>query len=279
MLDDGSTDDSLESIRAWGDKVKWFSQSNQGGNSARNILLRYAEGDWVQYLDADDYLLPEKIEEQIKSLSQEPQADVIYSPSIIEYWSENNHKKEKLPIPKPRDPWILLARWYLPQTGSPLWRKQAIIDVKGWKEEQPCCQEHELYLRLLMAGKDFVYSGEAGSVYRQWSEKTLCRRDKRQTYFQRLIIEDRMEEYLSVTGRLTGERQHAINQARFECARQIWLFDRVWARKVIGQVRSSESDFRPSGAAAPKNYQLMYGVLGFELAEMIASIKRTIASL
>ena len=57
--------------------------------------------------------------------------------------------QEPVPIPEPHDPWILLARWYLPQTGASLWRKQALLDVGGWKPGQPACQEHELYLRLV----------------------------------------------------------------------------------------------------------------------------------
>ena len=78
-------------------------------------------------------------------------------------------EQEVIPIREPRDPWILLARWWLPQTGGPLWRRQALIDVGGWKPDQPCCQEHELYLRLLQARAEFCYFEECHAVYRHWS--------------------------------------------------------------------------------------------------------------
>ena len=112
-----------------------------------------------------------------------PKTPMQMSSIVLVCWNfaTNESRQEILPIPTPHDPWVLLARWYLPQTGSPLWRRQAIADVGGWKIDQPCCQEHELYLRLLMAGKQFEYCEAAGSVYRQWSESTVCKRDLSET--------------------------------------------------------------------------------------------------
>ncbi len=206
VVDDGSSDRSLEIIKTFGDRIHWETQPNQGGNITRNRLLELSTGEWLQYLDADDYLQPDKIQKQVKFLEQHSQADVIYSPIINEYHDGNSSRQEPLPIPEPHDPWILLARWFLPQTGSPLWRKQAILDVGRWKVDQPCCQEHELYLRLLMAGKRFEYCPETGLVYRQWSEETVCKRNKPETQRQRLAIKDRLEQHLSATERLTQER-------------------------------------------------------------------------
>lgn len=276
VIDDGSTDNSLEVIKTFGDRIRWETGPNQGGNATRNRLLELSTGEWLQYLDADDYLLPQKIEQQVKFLTQVPQADILYSPTIYEYWQNGSSQREVYAIPEPHDPWILLARWFLPQTGSPLWRKQALVDVGGWKPDQPCCQEHELYLRLLLAGKQFAYCPHAGSVYRQWSESTLCKKDKSKTQAQRLLIKDRLEAHLKQHGLLTFERQHAINQARFECARMIWLSDRQWAKKLVTKIQATESNFIPSGDAAPKFYQVVYRVLGFSTAEQMANLKRSL---
>jgi glycosyltransferase involved in cell wall biosynthesis len=284
VVDDGSTDYSSDIIRGFSESLSdaqrerfhWETQLNQGGNITRNRLLELSTGEWIQYLDSDDYLQPTKIEKQVQYLNQNPQADVIYSPSIFEYWNHDTSRQEILPIPKPHDPWTLLARWYLPQTGSPLWRKQAIVDVGGWKPEQPCCQEHELYLRLLKAGKQFKYCPDAGSIYRQWSESTVCKRDKSETFRQRLAIEDAIEQHLQNTNQLTPERRYAINQARFECARTIWLSNRTWANEVITKIQQSDRSFLPSGAAAPKTYRLTYKLFGFPMAEQIATLKRSI---
>lgn len=278
VVDDGSTDGSLGIIRGFGDRIRWHTQPNNGGNATRNRLLYLSTGEWLQYLDADDHLLPTKIAAQVGYLAQHPTADVIYSPSLFEHHppphaGDTQPVWQILPIPEPHDPWILLARWYLPQTGSPLWRKQAIQSVGGWAIDHPCCQEHELYLRLLMAGKQFEYFSGVGSVYRQWSESTVCKQNRPETYRRRLAILDRAEAHLHLSHALTPARQNALNQSRFECARLIWLVDPEWAIAIIQQIQTT-SRFIPSGLAAPKSYQWMYHWLGFSRAEAIAAQKR-----
>lgn len=274
VVDDGSTDGSLEIIQSFGDKIRWETGINQGGNAARNRLLELSNGEWLQYLDADDYLLPNKVAQQIQYLKENPDTDIVYSPSILQHHIEEKVTQEILPIPQPHDPWVLLARWYLPQTGSPLWRKQAIIDVGGWEVNRPCCQEHELYLRLLIAKKHFRYYGEAASVYRQWSEQTVCKKSKSETYRRRLEVIDKTEQHLITTKQLTSSRQNAINQARFECARIIWLSDKKWAKTIIKKIRNRELNFVPSGNCAPEIYRLMYKFFGFDFAEQTALLKR-----
>src|SRR5262249_8188239 len=151
---------SLDVIRRFDGRIRWETQTNRGGGAARNRLLELAAGEWMQYLDADDYLLPRKIEAQLEAPRA---ADVVFGPVTLEFPDDGN-VGELLPIVPPHDPWVLLARWFLPQTGASLWRKSAIQDVGGWGQDQPVCQEHELYLRLLMAGKRFVYCSENGAV-------------------------------------------------------------------------------------------------------------------
>lgn len=282
VVDDGSTDNSLEIIKKFSQKIYFETQTNQGGNAARNRLLQLSQGDWIQYLDADDYLLPNKVKHHVDFVKTHPEVDIVFSPSIFEYVDSHAQtvlSQEVLAIPEPHDVPVLLARWYLPQTGSPLWRKQALLDIGGWKKDQPCCQEHELYLRLFKAGKSFQYCSDAESIYRQWSSSTVCKKDKPEVFRQRLLIEDDLEMFLQQTTQLTAERQYAINQARFECARQIWLFDPAWAQEVVSKIHRSDNKFVPSGDAAPMIYKWFYQRFNFQFAEMISKLKRTIVSL
>jgi len=76
VVDDGSTDNSLEIIQSFGNQIRYETGPNRGGNVARNRLLDLARGEWLQYLDADDYLFPDKIAQQ---LPYSTNADVIYS--------------------------------------------------------------------------------------------------------------------------------------------------------------------------------------------------------
>lgn len=280
VVDDGSTDSSLEVIRNFGDRIRWESVPNRGGGAARNLLLRLAHGEWVQYLDADDWLRPDKLALQVPALQAWDSGggiDVLYGPGTNEHHMARGIHTTTQRIPEPHDPWVLLARWWLPQTGAPLWRRQALLEVGGWTEDQPCCQEHELYLRLLMAGKKFRYHPAGGAVYRVWSEETLCRRDKGLTRRERRKITRRLETHLEATGQMTSERRWAINQARFELARMAWLTDRAEAAEIMAEVRRSELSFRPGEAAAPPPYRLAYRWFGFEGAERVAGAKRAMA--
>lgn len=274
VYDDGSSDGSLDVIREYDQSIRWEAGDHVGGNAARNWLLAQASGDWIQYLDADDYLLPQKVKQQVEFINHVPGVDVVYSPVIMEYHSDHATSREILEIPKPHDEWVLLARWYLPQTGAPLWRKQTLVDCGGWKVDQPACQEHELYLRMLIRGKEFEYFPQAGAVYRQWSEETVCKRDPAVVRKLRFEIEQRAEHFLEQTGRITPVRRWSINMARFELARKAWQTDREEALEYMNEIHNSEPEFVPKGSAAPELYQLVYRTLGFRAAEIIAGLRR-----
>ncbi len=271
VIDDGSTDRSLEIIQRFGDRIRWESGPNRGANAARNRLLELARGEWLQYLDADDYLLPAKVERQVQCLGTYPSSDLVFGPVIMEHWTPGGVHREELSIPEPHDPWVLLARWYLPQTGACLWRRQAVVDAGGWKVDQPCCQEHELYLRLLMADKHFTYCPVPGAIYRQWGEHTLCKRDVPEVHRRRLEIEEGVENFLRRRGELTPARRHAVNLARFEIARSEWQLDEAFARRIAARIYETEPEFAPDDtSAAPARYRMALRFLGFHNTERLA---------
>jgi GT2 family glycosyltransferase len=275
VIDDGSTDASLNVIKSFGDKIRWETGPNRGGNVARNRGLEMAGGEWIQYLDADDYLLPHKIAQQVQFLSTSQDTDIIYGPVIVEDWYEDGSSRKPLPIPEPHDPWILLARWYLPQTGASLWRRQAILDVGGWKPDQPCCQEHELYLRLLMAGKHFAYCASNGAVYRQWGSHTVCKRKPQELHRRTVEILEAASNHLACSGSLSSSRLDAINQMRFSIARQIYHYAPRDARRLHKEIVKASPQFVPDRQIAKPFYTLMYRIVGFVPAEKIRRVIRS----
>ena len=69
VVDDGSTDGSLALARHFESQgVRVATQSNAGAAAARNTGLKIARGDYLQFLDADDLLAPDKLERQIRRL-------------------------------------------------------------------------------------------------------------------------------------------------------------------------------------------------------------------
>src|SRR5207253_2152663 len=65
-IDDGSTDNSLDVIRSFGSRVSWRRGSTRGGNASRNLGFQLSSGQYIQWLDADDMLFPDKVESQVK---------------------------------------------------------------------------------------------------------------------------------------------------------------------------------------------------------------------
>ena len=70
IVDDGSTDNTAEVIKRYGDKVQCIYQENAGVSAARNTGIKAAATDWIAFLDADDEWLPERIQLQVELLKR-----------------------------------------------------------------------------------------------------------------------------------------------------------------------------------------------------------------
>lgn len=277
VVDDGSTDDSLNIIKSFGDQIIWETGINKGGNTARNRLLELSTGEWLQYLDADDYLLPDKIQEQMAYLSQYPESEVIYSPHITEQITEDSMTYLDLPnylLTEPEDLWLQAIKWRLPQTGGLLLKKTALLAINGWQEGLKHCQDYDLYVRLLCANKQFTFCPKSGAVYRWWCSGTVTHRNVAEIYHDRLGIQDKIETHLRRIAALTPARSFALDQARFEYARRIYAWDKRWAYQIALGIKQKNPTFQPSRQVAPYFYRQIYNIFGFRMAERIAELKR-----
>ncbi len=81
VVDDGSTDDTDDVIARFNDpRLKYLKQANQGPNAARNYGIRESRGDFVAFLDCDDWWLPDKICRQVaRRRARIPSAGLVYS--------------------------------------------------------------------------------------------------------------------------------------------------------------------------------------------------------
>ena len=77
VIDDGSTDESAQVARQFGDQVRYLHQSNQGPAAARNRGVALATGDLIAFLDHDDCWLPDKLQQQVRYLQQNPAAGYV----------------------------------------------------------------------------------------------------------------------------------------------------------------------------------------------------------
>ncbi|HVU46972.1 MAG TPA: glycosyltransferase family A protein [Terracidiphilus sp.] len=71
VIDDGSSDNTGEVLRqAFGDRIRYYAQTNQGASMARNKGIECARGEWIAFLDSDDLWEKDKIEWQLKALER-----------------------------------------------------------------------------------------------------------------------------------------------------------------------------------------------------------------
>jgi glycosyltransferase involved in cell wall biosynthesis len=271
VVDDGSTDGSAEVARRFNDRIQLIITENRGGNRARNRALEAARGEWVQYLDADDFLEPEKIAQQFAESDQGRDADVLYSPVWVE--EPKSATRELTKIDTSLDLSSQWVGWQMPQTGGALWRKSALQAIGGWKEDQPCCQEHELYLRALQAGLRFRFTPTPHAVYRIWSDDTVCRRNPRQVIQVKTALIDRFRDWLIRGGQWTESHRQIAGKACFEMARSLAKYDLAEAEAYLHE-RQAKDLLVLRGPSAPMSYQLAYRLLGFPRAERLAATLR-----
>lgn len=151
LVNNNSTDNTYNILQQYQKKkaglIKVFNEYKKGAPAARNKGLSEAKGEWIQFLDADDELLPGKLEDQI-SVAKNSKADIIAGSCYM--FKTNNGKTEKRIRPiETNSVWKGLILSKLGITSANLWRKQAISAVGGWNEERSSSQEYNLVFKML----------------------------------------------------------------------------------------------------------------------------------
>ncbi len=133
VVDDGSTDatgavaDVL--ARDHPDEVRVIHQANGGPGLAREAGRRVARGEYIQYLDSDDVLLPGKFELQVSGLRSHPDCGVSYGKTRCvaagdQPWKRTGEKIEMM------FPAFVRSRWW--DTSTPLYRRRVVDDAGPW---------------------------------------------------------------------------------------------------------------------------------------------------
>jgi hypothetical protein len=78
VMDGGSTDDTVELLKSYGDRITWFSEPDEGQSDAINKGIARSNGSIVTWLNADDTLLPGAVRAAVETFAEHPQAGLIY---------------------------------------------------------------------------------------------------------------------------------------------------------------------------------------------------------
>ncbi len=79
IVDDGSPDDLAPALAPYGDRVRLLRKTNGGAASARNFGIDHCNGEYIAFLDADDYWEPHKLERQLQVFQRWPEVGLVSS--------------------------------------------------------------------------------------------------------------------------------------------------------------------------------------------------------
>ena len=198
-IDDHSTDESAQILlnfqKKYPDIIKVFTNPKKGSNTARNFGFTQSTGKYIQWLDADDQLLPGKFKAQVKYLEQHPECDIVYSDWYMDFYDSTGKLTKRKKQPRKNYPdylYELLKDNWSPPANYLLRRKIAEnLYKKGlWNEQTKVAQDREYFTIAALEGAKFCYVTGFFSVYNRWSNNQISSID----FKKRLELQIKMEK-------------------------------------------------------------------------------------
>jgi glycosyltransferase involved in cell wall biosynthesis len=193
IVDDGSTDDTLQKLAKFGEKIRVVTQANAGAAAARNRGAKVASGEMIAFQDSDDVWMPTKLEKQLKVL-QDARADVSCCLCNAEmHFADKSTTSFEL-------------AWLQPAIESGLWtnvaevlsttsvlfnqcsliRSETFKKIGGFDEQYRYMEDYDLPMRLSLEGRTWAFVREPLVIWRQGSPQSL--------YLQAMGNEIRLKE-------------------------------------------------------------------------------------
>ncbi|HEY0979829.1 MAG TPA: glycosyltransferase [Candidatus Paceibacterota bacterium] len=164
IVNDGSTDSTLHIIEGYALKDKRVvvvTQENQGVSAARNTGFKIAQGDYFCIFDADDIMLPTKIEAQLRFSNSNPSADFIYSKAYYFIDGTNDIYRHDLTTANGSSVHKKLLQYgNFIYTGT-VFFKRSVFDIhSGFDEHFRSAEEFDYWLTLSKKGVSFLSHNE-----------------------------------------------------------------------------------------------------------------------
>src|SRR6266480_636347 len=172
LVDDGSTDQTVRVAQQFASKtVSIVSQKNQGAAAARNKAFELCQGDYVQWLDADDLLSPDKIAYQMRATGEITDGRTLFS-SAWAHFIYRSHRAKFIPTPLWCD--LLPVEWLLRKMGQNLHMPPAtwlvpreLTQAAGpWDTRLSLDDDGEYFCRVTLASDAIRFVPDARVFYR-----------------------------------------------------------------------------------------------------------------
>lgn len=202
VVDDGSTDDTIAEASLYKNQgVRVLSNPKKGACAARNFGYSNSHGEFIQFLDADDILSPDKIERQLSQLlaSENHLTSLIhcrwgrfYNENVndVSWWGPHELIKRDL---KPAD-WLIAN--HMSMTGC--WLTPHILIEKGglWDESLKKNQDGEFFSRLMTHADEVLYCDDVRVHYRSDIPTSISKNKSREAGASTLQSIELIESYI-----------------------------------------------------------------------------------
>ena len=177
VVDDGSTDRSLEVVRSFGSRVKLVQQRNQGPGAARNAGLAVAAGEFIQFMDSDDLASRNKLQVQAGALEREG-ADVAYGPWLKVRLADGkavleDHVLQQRALPPSRTSLAWLLSGWSTVLQTCLLRAELVRRIGPFRHDLLTHEDFEFMVRIFAESPRTVFSAGVITLYRLHAQSKL----------------------------------------------------------------------------------------------------------
>lgn len=268
-VDDGSTDGTARVLADYAvrfpHKVRIISQVNKGASSARNVGTAVTSGDYLQFLDADDVILPQKISAQVALARSSGSPDLIIGD--FEQVMPNGLLLPALALHA--RPWMALIQTRMGTTSANLWKRYALTAVGGWNEQLASSQDYELMFRLLKQGASLGWDPHIRTHVLKRVSGSISQTGVQANWDRYIALRHAIMEHLrGMDPARYADEIETLRQYIFMALRIVAADDLPKALAV--HERSIGRNFRPQvGRAITERYAALYNLLGFATTERL----------
>ncbi|MBJ79717.1 MAG: hypothetical protein CMH60_00200 [Myxococcales bacterium] len=178
IVNDGSSDRTGEIIESYSERfpqIFFVNQQQLGLSAARNVGLSATTGSLVQFLDADDKLLPEKLQNQVSFMQGNKNVAATYG--LGRYFKNNQEVEVEYPLPEGTLLSTLLVRNFI-LINAALIKREVLNEVGGFKESSSSlfsiygCEDWDFWLRLAIRGFQIECQNEI-VVHNRWTGRNM----------------------------------------------------------------------------------------------------------